>query len=94
MRIVATLILTLLFALTLPAQKLTDDQVYDQVRLRLAADPEVNGGAIGVEVKEGVVSLMGKVRTEKARGKAEKLARKVKGVKNVDNQLKVDPNAH
>ena len=70
-----------------------DDALVDQVRLRLTKDPAVNGGALTVDAKNAVVTIRGKVRTERARQKAEKLARKVKGVKSVDNQLKVDPNA-
>jgi osmotically-inducible protein OsmY len=44
-------------------------------------------------VKEGAVTLQGKVRTEKAKERATRVTRKVKGVKSVDNQLKIDPNA-
>ncbi|MEZ5353183.1 MAG: BON domain-containing protein [Bryobacteraceae bacterium] len=72
----------------------SDDSIYDQVRLRLAGEPEVNGGAIAVEVKEAVVTLRGKVRTDKAKERATRITKKVKGVKSVDNQLVVDPNAH
>jgi osmotically-inducible protein OsmY len=71
----------------------SDDALVDQVRLQLTKDPIVNGGALTVEVKDAVVTISGKVRTERARQKAEKLAKKVKGVKSIDNQLKVDPNA-
>jgi len=74
-------------------QPTTDDALYDQVRLRLTKDPAVNGGALTVDVKQGMVTIRGKVRTERARQKAEKLAKKVKGVKSVDNQLSVDPNS-
>lgn len=70
-----------------------DDRIYDEVRLKLTGDVSVNGGAIEVDVKDGAVVLKGRVRTEKARLKAEKLAHKVKGVKSVNNQLKVDTNA-
>lgn len=80
--------------LALMAQPKQDDRIYDEVRLKLAGDVAVNGGAIEVEVKDGAVVLKGKVRNEKARLKAEKLAGKVKGVKSVNNQLRVDPNAH
>jgi osmotically-inducible protein OsmY len=85
---------TVAFALSgiAPAAQ-SDDAIYDQVRLRLAGDPEVNGGAITVEVKQGVVTLRGKVRTAKSKEKAARTAKKVKGVKSVDNQLGVDPNA-
>ncbi|MCC6539267.1 MAG: BON domain-containing protein [Bryobacterales bacterium] len=92
MRSLATFLLA---ASLLLAQKspTSDDALYDQVRLRLTKDPAVNGGALTVDVKQGVVTIRGKVRTERARQKAEKLAKKVKGVKSVDNQLAVDPNS-
>ena len=93
MRIVATaLILTfLLGGLVFAQSNKDDDRIYDQVRLRLASNPDVKGGAIEVKVDDGVVTLIGKVRTEKARTKAESLAGKVKGVKKVINQLTVSP---
>ena len=70
---------------------ISDDEIYDKVRLRLASDPDVKGGAIEVKVTGGVVELSGTVRTEKARVRAEKVARKVKGVQRVVNDLKVSP---
>ncbi|MGH9638838.1 MAG: BON domain-containing protein [Bryobacteraceae bacterium] len=42
-------------------------------------------------VHNGVVVLKGRVDTAKGKRKATKLARKVKGVKKVDNELKVGP---
>jgi osmotically-inducible protein OsmY len=51
--------------------------------------PDVKGGAIEVVVHDGVVTLQGKVRTEKGRQKAESLTSKVKGVKKVVNELRV-----
>lgn len=71
----------------------SDDALYDLVRIRLAQDVDVNGGAIDVAVKSAVVTLKGKIRSEKAKSKAAKIAGKVKGVKDVVNQLVVDPNA-
>jgi osmotically-inducible protein OsmY len=68
-----------------------DDVVYDQVRLKLAGDRDVGGGAIDVEVHDGVVTLKGKVSTSKQKSRAEKLAKKVKGVKSVVNDLTVSP---
>jgi 5S rRNA maturation endonuclease (ribonuclease M5) len=67
----------------------TDDTIADQVRLKLVADPDVKGAALDVTVKVGVVTLLGRVPTERARSKAEKLAKKIKGVKSVSNQLVV-----
>ncbi len=68
---------------------ISDDVIVDQVRIRLAGDQEVKGGAIKVDCKQGVVTLAGPVDTEGARGKAAKLAKKVKGVKDVVNNLTV-----
>ena len=68
-----------------------DDLIYDQVRLKLANNPDVKGGAIEVDVKDGVVTLHGKVRTDRAKHKAETVAGKVKGVKKVINELTVNP---
>ncbi len=70
-------------------QASSDDEIYDQVRRRLANDPDVKGAAIEVEVREGVVTLRGRVREEKHKLKAERLTRKVKGVKKVINELRV-----
>ena len=70
-----------------------DDRIYDQVRMRLTTDPDVKGGALDVAVKDGVVTLKGRVDSEKGKDKAAKLAKKVKGVKDVDNELKVGPPA-
>jgi hyperosmotically inducible protein len=67
----------------------SDDTIADQVRMKLAADPDVKGAALDVTVKVGVVTLLGRVPTERARSKAEKLAKKIKGVKSVSNQLVV-----
>lgn len=70
-------------------QASSDDEIYDQVRRRLANDPDVKGAAIEVEVREGVVTLRGKVREEKHKIKAERITRKVKGVRKVINELRV-----
>ncbi len=65
----------------------SDDQLYDLVRRKLADDVVVKGGAMEVEVKDGVVTLRGKVEYEQQKLKAEKVARKVPGVKHVNNEL-------
>lgn len=69
----------------------SDDRIYDQVRMKLTDDPDVKGGALDVTVKDGVVKITGRVTTEKGKSKATKLAKKVKGVKSVDNELNVGP---
>ena len=65
----------------------SDDQLYDMVRRKLADDVVVKGAGLEVEVKDGVVTLKGKVEYDQQKQKAEKLAKKVSGVKQVDNQL-------
>ncbi len=69
--------------------EVSDDAITDMVRRKLASDPDVKGGGLQVEVKDGVVTLSGMVPEERARSKAEKLTRKVRGVKSVVNQIKV-----
>ena len=93
-KIVAAMLMVMASLALLGQSSKADDRLTDQVRLKLAETPDVNGGAIDVDVKQGVVTLKGAVRTERARAKAESVAKKVKGVKAVDNRLRVDPNAH
>jgi osmotically-inducible protein OsmY len=83
-------LLALLFAFgpTLAAQS-NDDKIHDQVMLKLAGDPDVKGNNFDVDVKDGVVTLRGTVSQEKFRQKADKLTKKVKGVKSVVDELTV-----
>jgi osmotically-inducible protein OsmY len=91
------LALLLFFTSTIPALPAdqkgggSDDRIFDQVRMRLATDADVKGGNFDVTVKDGVVTLKGRVDTEKGKTRASKLAKKVKGVKQVDNELVVGP---
>jgi hyperosmotically inducible protein len=84
------LVLTLVMPLLLVAQTtVSDDAIFDDVRRKLASDPDVRGAALDVQVKNGVVTLQGRVHTEKGRERATALTKKVKGVKSVNNQLKL-----
>ena len=67
----------------------TDDAITNNVMIKLANDVVVKGGALKVEVKDGVVTLQGPVETERQKEKATKVAKKVKGVKQVINQLTI-----
>lgn len=90
----ALAILTLLtsFALTLgAAEPVSDDSIYDQVRIKIANDRTVGGGNIQVKVTNGVVELSGTIKQEKIKERAEKIAKKVKGVQRVENKLRVTP---
>lgn len=91
--------LAILFALVLTpllAQKdkapISDDIIVDQVKVKLADDSELGGQPIQVDAHGGTVLLTGKVTNDKLKEKAEKVAKKVKGVVGVDNKLMVSPN--
>jgi hyperosmotically inducible periplasmic protein len=68
---------------------MSDDSIYDLVKRKLANDPDVKGGALDIDVKEGVVTLRGKVETDRQKQKAERLAKKVSGVKKVINEIQL-----
>jgi osmotically-inducible protein OsmY len=87
-----TLVVALLVA-PLFAQKkaLTDDEISDQVLVKLSSDPDLGGVKFDITVRQGAVTLKGKVRTDRQKAKAEKVTKKVKGVTSVVNQLVVSP---
>ncbi len=88
-RPIRTLVLSLTLAVAgfAAAKPVTDDYLTDEIRSKLATDQVVKGGAIEVEVHEGAVVLRGKVEEMKQKDKAEKVARKVNGVKSVKNEI-------
>ncbi len=96
-RVATAFALTLAFVVSMlaadkPPKPVNDDNfISDSVRSKLAADPVVKGGAIEVDVKGGVVTLKGKVQEPKQKNKAESLAKKVKGVKSVVNNIQLSP---
>ena len=87
--LIAILIPALVFAQGTPTQPTNDDRIYDDVRRKLADDADVRGAGLTVTVKNGAVIMEGRVRDEKARQKAPKVAKKVKGVTTVENKLKL-----
>jgi len=82
-----SLLLTPLAAADKQKGPLTDDIITDNVRVKLANDADIGGMKIDVDVKGGAATLTGKVRTDKMKEKAEKVAKKVKGVTSVNNKL-------
>ena len=90
-RICAALaVVFLLASVCLAADKpVSDDLIVDQVRIKLSADAEVKGGALQVECKQGVVTLAGSVETSRQKDKAARLAKKIKGVKQVINNIEI-----
>ena len=91
MRLISLLlILVLLVPMLVLAQKpAADDRIYDDVRRRLADDADVRGAGLTVTVKDGAVTLEGRVHDEKSREKAARIAKRVKGVTGVTNKLKL-----
>jgi hyperosmotically inducible protein len=71
------------------AAKMTDDSINDAVRVKLAGDQVVGVIPFDVAVKNGVVTLSGSVEQKGYKARAEKVARKVKGVKSVVNNVEI-----
>jgi osmotically-inducible protein OsmY len=83
------LVFTLLATAFAASKPVSDDFISDTIRQKLAADQIVKGGAIDVIVKDGAVTLRGKVEEERQKNKAEKIAKKVGGVKSVVNEIEL-----
>ena len=71
---------------------ISDDLIYDNVKRKLATDSNIKGGGLDIDVKQGVVTLKGKVEYEKQKVKAERVAKKVRGVKSVVNEITIGRN--
>ncbi len=84
----------LLAGVGLAKDTVSDDMIYNNVRIKLAGDQVVKGGALMVDVKDGVVTLSGAVEQPKQKDRAAKLAKSIKGVKQVINNITLrDKNA-
>jgi osmotically-inducible protein OsmY len=83
----AVLFLTLFTLVFAAAKPVSDDFLVDTIRQKLAADPIVKGGAIEVIAKDGTITLRGTVEEDQQKSKAEKIAKKVSGVKSVVNEI-------
>ncbi|HXC57786.1 MAG TPA: BON domain-containing protein [Steroidobacteraceae bacterium] len=66
-----------------------DAAITADVKARLIAEPGIRAFVINVDTYNGVVTLKGDVKTGAQRATAERLARKVKSVKSIRNQLVV-----
>jgi len=71
----------------------SDSWIALKTKLALMASSPTSGYETEVDAREGVVTLTGKVDTNEARNEAEQVARKIEGVRNVNNQLQVVPEA-
>jgi hyperosmotically inducible periplasmic protein len=89
MRALSLLLILVLITPLFAQSKQEDDRIYDAVITKLANDVDVKGGGLDVTVKDGVVTLRGRVHDQRAREKAEKLTKKIKGVVSVTNELRL-----
>jgi hyperosmotically inducible protein len=64
--------------------------IKDQVEMRLARSASLAGSDIQVAVENRTVSLSGVVGSEQEKERALRLARRVRGVKEVKNELSID----
>ncbi len=68
--------------------------LWTKVRYELATASDLKSTGIGVDVENAVVTLSGTVPTAPEKARAESIAKKEPGVKNVKNELKVSPPAN
>lgn len=73
--------------------QLRDVQILERVKDNLAEDARLLESNIEVSVAEGVVYLVGSVKSQIGREAAESNATHVKGVVTVDNRLRVEGRA-
>jgi osmotically-inducible protein OsmY len=66
-----------------------DTLITTKVKTALIAEKGIDSGKISVETEKGKVMLSGDVKSPDQRQRAEGIARKVSGVKKVDNKLQV-----
>ena len=83
------LILALVIPLAAASKQVDDNVLYDSVKRKLANDQLVKGGALDVDVKSGVVTIKGSVEYDNQKARAEKIVKKMAGVKSVVNQITV-----
>ena len=67
----------------------TDSQLQQDVMAELKWEPAVHAAQIGVEVKDGVVTLAGEVSSYAEKWKAERAAQRVNGVKALAVEMQV-----
>jgi len=70
-------------------EKIDDATITAKVNASLAADKDLSAIRIDVDTQNGVVTLSGPAPTATARERASEIARSVKGVNSVNNQLTV-----
>jgi len=70
-------------------EMIDDGGITARVKSKLAASSELNPFNVDINTVQGVVSLMGRVKTQEQKDTAERIARETSGVKSVKNLLEV-----
>jgi osmotically-inducible protein OsmY len=85
--------LLLAFSMTLTGcEKRVDDALLTaRVKTQMTAEGQVSPSRVNVDTLNGVVTLKGEVPTQQEKEAAASAARKVDGVKRIDNQIIVNP---
>lgn len=68
----------------------SDESLKTEIQAKLYADPATKGGNVGVDVKDGTVTLTGDVPNSDVELTAMKIANGTAGVRNVSDQMKVN----
>ena len=102
MKIISTFLLTLMLAATLgcastankegTGEYIDDSVITTKVKAAVFNDPVLKSAEINVETFKGVVQLSGFVSTDADIRKSIELARSVKGVASVKNDMRLKPN--
>jgi hypothetical protein len=71
----------------------SDERIIEEVHERLTEDPWLDATNIDVEVKSREVTLSGHVDNREAKHRAERLVEDIAGVENVQNNLRINPDA-
>jgi hyperosmotically inducible protein len=76
-------------ALTKAGDAIEDGVITTKIKAALLTDPDVKGSQVGVDTRQGVVTLTGTVSTASGLERANRIARDTEGVKSVDSQVVV-----
>ena len=71
----------------------SDSWITTKVKAKLMAEPGINPMTTNVDTNGGIVTLFGKVESDKDKATAERVAKNISGVKGVQNELQVVPAA-
>ena len=91
--VLPTIIAVVAFFAGCNSQAVDDTAITTKVKSKLATDSQTSAIRISVETKNGVVTLTGDVPNDTEKTKAEALAKNTEGVKRVQNEIKVTPEA-